>query len=145
MTDPEFDFHRLEVYQRAMELKPLIDAIIGQLPPGSGDLKGQMRRHERSIRFNIGEGAGKHRPGGKAERFRTARGSANECAAALDEVKVFNLADRRTTMEALHLVHRIIAMLTKLILYWEAAAASEDASPPRRRKSGRRPPDSSPP
>ena len=125
MTDPQFEFQRLEVYQRAMELKPLIDEIVRQLPPGTGDLRGQLRRNERSIRLNIGEGSGRHRPGGKAERFRTARGSANECAAALDEVKTFELADRERTLEALHLVHRIVSMLTKLILYWESIAEAE--------------------
>ena len=123
MADPEFEFHRLEVYHRAMELKPLIDDIIRQLPPGNGDLRGQLRRNERSIRLNIGEGSGRHRPGGKAERFRTARGSANECAAGLDEVRMFDLADRERTREALQLLHRIISMLTKLIVYWESVAA----------------------
>lgn len=119
MNEPEFEFQKLEVYQRAMELKPLIDQIIRQLPPGHGDLRGQARRHERSIRLNIAEGSGKHRPGGKAERYRTARGSANECAAALDEVLQFGLADRELTLRAMRLVHRIISMLTKLIMHWE--------------------------
>jgi 23S rRNA-intervening sequence protein len=62
MNEPEFEFQKLEVHQRAMDLKPLIDAIIRQLPPGNGDLRSQLRSHERSIRLNIGEGAGKHRP-----------------------------------------------------------------------------------
>lgn len=134
MEEPQFEFHRLEVYHRALELKPLIDRVIGQLPPGNGDLRAQMKRHERSIRLNIGEGSGKHRPGGKAERFRTARGSANECAAALDEVKVFSLADRQTTADAIRLVHRIVSMLTKLILYWERAADMDS------RATNRKPP-----
>ena len=122
MDEPEFEFQKLEVYQRAMELKPLITEIIGQLPAGHGDLRGQLRRSERSIRLNIAEGSGKHRPGGKSERYRTARGSANECAAALDEVRQFDLADRELTLRAMRLVHRIIAMLTKLIMRWEAAS-----------------------
>ena len=139
MDEPEFEFHRLEVYHRAMELKPLIDAIIRQLPPGNGDLRGQLRRNERSVRLNIGEGSGKHRPGGKAERFRTARGSANECATALDEVKVFELADGDLAREALRLVHRIISMLTKLILYWESVAEAEAGGTRRLPKNSRRP------
>ena len=119
MDEPEFEFQKLEVYQRAMELKALIDEILAQLPAGNGDLLSQIKRHERSIRLNVAEGAGRHRPGGKAERYRSARGSANECAAALDEIRQFSLADRELTVRALRLVHRIIAMLTRLIIRCE--------------------------
>ena len=121
MQEPQFEFQKLEVYQRAMELKLLIENIIQQLPPGTADLRSQLRRSERSVRLNAAEGAGKYRPGGKVERFRTARGSANECAAALDEVRQLGLADRELTLEALRLVHRIVAMLSRLIMRWENA------------------------
>lgn len=121
MDEPEFEFQKLEVYQRALELKAVIDSIIAQLPPGEGDLRSQAKRHERSIRLNIAEGSGRNRPGGKVERYRTARGSANECAAALDEIRQCDLADREMTLKAMRLVHRIISMLTRLILRWENA------------------------
>lgn len=74
MDEPEFEFQKLEVYQRALELMAVIREIIRQLPAGSGDLISQVKRHERSIRLNIAEGSGKHRPGGKVERYRTAPG-----------------------------------------------------------------------
>lgn len=122
MKEPEFEFQKLDVYQLAMELKRVIVRIARELPRGSGDLRHHLVGSDRSIRLNIAEGAGKHRPGGKAERFRTARGSANECAAALDEVKEFDLAPRTETLQAIALCHRIIAMLTRLILYWESQA-----------------------
>ncbi len=115
----QFEFEKLEVYQLALELRPLVAKIAPQLPRGYGDLRHHATRSERSIRLNIAEGAGKHRPGGKAERFRTARGSANECAAALDEVRRDRLADPATVRQALELCHRLIAMLSRLILYWE--------------------------
>ena len=121
MDEPTFEFQKLEVYQRALELKPLIDEIIRQLPAGEGDLRSQAKRHERSIRLNIAEGSGRNRPGGKVERYRTARGSANECAAGLDEILQCGLADRELTLGAMRLVHRIISMLTKLIIKWENA------------------------
>lgn len=119
VSDPQFEFQKLEVYQLAMELRPLVAEILQQLPRGYGDLRGQMKRSERSIRFNIAEGAGKHRPGGKAERFRTARGSANEVASGLHEIWTFEIVDRDLVSRALSLCHRIISMLTKLVLYWE--------------------------
>lgn len=122
MNEPTFEFQKLEAYQLALRLTPLIARIVEELPRGYGDLRGHLGRSERSIRLNLAEGAGKHRPGGKAERFRTARGSANECAAGLDEVLRFDLAPRMESREALELCHRIISMLTRLIVYWERQA-----------------------
>ena len=72
MDEPQFEFQKLEVYQRAMELKFLVERIIQQLPTGTADLRNQLRRSDRSVRLNTAEGAGKHRPGGEVERFRTA-------------------------------------------------------------------------
>lgn len=119
MSEPGFEW-KLEVYQLAMRLKPLIASITAELPRGYGDLKDHLLRSDRSIRLNIAEGAGRNSPGGKAERYRTARGSANECAAALDEVRLGDLARRSDLREALILLHRISSMLTRLIMTWEA-------------------------
>ena len=120
MSEPAFEFQKLEVYKLARSLQPLIGEIVAQLPRGSGDLRSQLLRPERSIRLNIAEGAGRNSAGGKAERYRTARGSANECAAALDEVQMSGLAPRAGTLEAAALLHRIISMLTRLIMTWES-------------------------
>jgi four helix bundle protein len=115
----EFAFQKLEVYQLALRLQPLIRLIVADLPRGYGDLRSQATRSERSIRLNIAEGAGRNSPGGKAERYRTARGSANECAAALDEIRRDRLAPEVSVDEAARLIHRIISMLTRLIMTWE--------------------------
>jgi four helix bundle protein len=119
MGEPGFEFEKLEVYQLTLRLMPLVADITAQLPVGYADLRNHVRRSERSIRLNVAEGAGRNRPGGKAERFRTARGSANECAAGLDEIRRLDLCAHAQTREALDLCHRIISMLTKLVLYWE--------------------------
>ncbi len=114
-----FEFEKLDVYQRALELRPLIAELVATLPPGYGDLRSQAGRSERSIRLNIAEGSGRRRPGGKVERYRTARGSANECAAAVDEIRRLGCADTHLAQEALTLLHRIVSMLTRLIMTWE--------------------------
>lgn len=120
MSGPTFEFQKLEVYQLARSLQPLIGEIVAQLPRGSGDLRSQLLRSERSIRFNIAEGAGRNSAGGKAERYRTARGSANECAAALDEIEMSDLAPQARIREAAVILHRIVSMLTRLIMTWES-------------------------
>jgi four helix bundle protein len=119
MERPGFEFEKLEVYQLTLRLMPLVAEITAQLPVGYADLRNHVRRSERSIRLNVAEGAGRNRPGGKAERFRTARGSANECAAGLDEIRRLELSGQAQAREAMALCHRIISMLTKLVLYWE--------------------------
>jgi hypothetical protein len=91
MERPGFEFEKLEVYQLTLRLMPLVAEITAQLPVGYADLRNHVRRSERSIRLNVAEGAGRNRPGGKAERFRTARGSANECAAGLDPLPPHHL------------------------------------------------------
>ncbi len=120
MEQPEFEFQKLEVYQLAVRLQPLVKAIADELPRGYADLRSHLLRSERSVRLNIAEGSGRKSPGGKAERYRTARGSANECACALDEVRMDRLARADLVEEAMVLLHRIISMLTRLIITWEA-------------------------
>lgn len=120
MDDSEFPFERLEVFQLAMQLAPIIQAIVSRLPPGYGDLRDHIRRSERSIRLNISEGSGKRPARMKAARYDTARASANECAAAIAEVRLFRLADERQINEADALLRRITRMLTRLIQRWDA-------------------------
>ncbi len=115
MADAGFEFEKLEVHALSLKLLP----VIAQLPRGSGDLKDHLHRSARSIHLNIAEGSGKYRGGAKAERYRTARASANECASAVEEIRLFELADRKTLDEARSLLDRVCAMLTKLIVRWD--------------------------
>ena len=121
MATPQFEFHKLDVYQTALQLRPRITAIARGLTRGYGDLRSQLLRAERSIRLNIAEGAGLNSPGGKVERYRTARGSANECAACLDEVEIDELAPSSVIEETAVLLPRIVSMLTRMVLRWEAS------------------------
>ncbi len=115
----QFEFQKLDVYRVALVLHPKIVAIAKALPRGYGDLRNQLLRAERSIRLNIAEGAGKKSPGGKAERYRTARGSTNEVAACLDEVELDGLVPAVLIHEAFDLLHRLVAMLTRLVIVCE--------------------------
>lgn len=119
MSDEQFEFERLEVHKLALRLMPIVRRIAGQLPRGFGDLGNHLVRSARSIHLNIAEGAGKYRAGAKAERYVTARASANECASAIEEARLFRLASERELNEARDLLKRITPMLTRLIVRWD--------------------------
>lgn len=130
MTDPfridaktrgyRFPFERLEVHRLALELMPLIRDIIASLPRGYGDLKQQMHRSARSIHLNTAEGSGRRKPGNKANRYDTARASANECASAVTEARLLGIGDKEKLKEADARLRQIAAMLTGLINRWTA-------------------------
>jgi four helix bundle protein len=64
--------------------------------------------------LNIAEGSGKYSLTERAPFFRIARGSALECGAALDVVRLIGSAPAAKLDEAKALVEREVAMLTKL-------------------------------
>lgn len=122
MSNDAFPFEKLEVYQLAVRLAGVVREILEQIPPGHSDLCNHLGRSERSIRLNTAEGSGRRPAAQKVHRYDTARASANECAAALAEVRVFELAERRLVDEADALLRRITKMLTRLIQRWRPNA-----------------------
>ena len=107
-------YERLDVYQCAIKFLSLAVEIINQLPRGQATLTDQIRRASMSIPLNSGEGAGKRTQPECRKYFDNARGSAMECAAAMDVCQVLGLIDDVKAKEAKELLHRIVAMLTKL-------------------------------
>ena len=67
-----------------------------------------------SIPLNIGESAGKRNRANSRKYFGIAKGSAMECAAALDVCSVLEIVIEKEKIESKQLLHRIVAMLTKL-------------------------------
>src|SRR5215831_1262966 len=81
-------FQKLDVYQRSIEFLALAHRIRHRLPKGNADLADQLRRASQSIPQNIAEGCGRTSRADKARHYAIARGSAMECAAHLDVMKV---------------------------------------------------------
>ena len=105
-----FHFQTLDVYKCAIAFLPLAYALAKQ---GDAEMAGQLRRAALSINLNIAEGTGRI---GKDERrfLIAARGSAFECAAALDALVAIGLGDPRV-VDGQALLVRIVSMLTKMI------------------------------
>ena len=84
------------------------------MPRGYAALGDQLRRAALSISLNIAEGSGQFTR--DAKRFDAiARGSALECAAIIDAVKMLGCETQESMTEMHKLLDRIVAMLTKMI------------------------------
>jgi four helix bundle protein len=107
-------FQRLEVYQRSIEFHALVVRAIADVPRGHGPILDQLRRAAGSTPLNIAEGAGRTGAADAARCYAIARGSAMECAAALDVCRQLGLVNDAVHGEGITLLERIVAMLTKM-------------------------------
>jgi four helix bundle protein len=78
-----FDHEKLEVYQESLAFISWLEPIIQKLPKTIA-VTDQLDRASTSIVLNLAEGNGKFTPPDRCRFFDIARGSALECAAALD-------------------------------------------------------------
>lgn len=104
------DAERLDVYKLALEFQLLASSLPLRR---HGALRNQLERASISIVLNIAEGAGRRSPQDKCRFYSIARGSATECAAILDLVRLRGLASE-TCRLGRHQIVRIVQMLTKL-------------------------------
>ena len=109
-----FDFEKLDVYKATVDYIAVIDALLDDLPTGRSYLRDQLRRAGNSIAANIAEGVGEYAPAEKARFYRMARRSAVESASHLLICRRLSLLADDCVDDALALLHRIVAMLTKM-------------------------------
>ncbi len=107
------DHERLDVYQCSIEFLAIAFTIVGRLPRGYAALADQLRRAATSIPLNIAEAAGRS---GRQERVHfhaIARGSAMECGAILDVVRLLHVAEA-DVRRGKELLVRAVAMLSRM-------------------------------
>jgi four helix bundle protein len=105
-------FQRLDVYRCAIELLAFTASV--EFPRGQSHLADQLRRAALSVPLNLAEGAGRASEADAARHYAIARGSAMECAAIMDSLRVLGLLDEPRHARAIELVSRIVAMSTKM-------------------------------
>jgi len=105
-------FQRLDVYRCAIELLALTASI--KCPRGLSPLADQLRRAALSVPLNIAEAAGRTGAADAARHYAIARGSAMECAAIMDSLRVLGILDEPLHARVLELISRVVAMSTKL-------------------------------
>ncbi|MHC4598514.1 MAG: four helix bundle protein [Planctomycetota bacterium] len=112
---PLFDFERLIVNQKAMELRLIINPLTSNPPKGSAHLVDHLDRAVDSILLNIPEGNGF--PPGSAKRknhFRIALGSAKEAASAVNALRAKERMELVMGAKARALLIEIVRMLEKM-------------------------------
>ena len=80
-----FDHEKLEVYQASLAFVAWLEPILQKLPK-TISVSDQLDRASTSIVLNLAEGNGKFTAPDRCRFFDISRGSALECAAALDVV-----------------------------------------------------------
>ena len=107
---PRLDAEKLEVYNVALEFQRLATSV---LPGCDGVLRDQLRRASVSCVLNLAEGAGRRTRAEKRQFYAVARGSATECAAIVDVLRVEGASPLDCT-RARALLVRMVQMLVKL-------------------------------
>jgi four helix bundle protein len=108
---PCLDAERLDVYAVALEFQELAAAFGKSC---DAVLRDQLKRASVSCVLNIAEGAGQNSRPQKRQFYGIARGSAMECAAIVDVLRVQGALDAVRCRHARGLLIRIVQMLTKL-------------------------------
>lgn len=111
----QFDHERLDVYRTALDFCRFVADLQPTLGAKHKHIRDQLLRASLSIPLNIAEGNGK-RPGPDRKRFLDiSRGSANECAAALDVLVVSQACTHEQSVSGKALLFKVVCMLTKMM------------------------------
>lgn len=106
------DAEKLTVYHVALELQCLANTLV---PSVNRVLRDQFERASLSIVLNLAEGCGRVSRRQRRYHFGVARGSATECAALTDVLRLRRLTPASECFQARSLAVRCVQMLTKLV------------------------------
>ena len=106
------DAERLTVYHIALELQCLANTLV---PSVNRVLRDQFERASLSVVLNLAEGCGRVSRRQRRYHFGIARGSATECAALTDVLRLRRLTPASECFRARSLAVRCVQMTTKLI------------------------------
>lgn len=109
-----FDHEKLHVYQASIEFIIWMKNILDQVQK-KYSVHDQLDRASTSISLNIAEGNGKYTPKDRCRFFDIARGSALECAAALDIIVAKGMVNANEVLEGKKILKKIVSMLVGLI------------------------------
>ena len=110
-TTPPLDHERLDVFRVALEFAAMVPALTKAARPA---LRDQIERASSSIALNLAEGSARLTRRDRHHFFSMAQGSAAECAAALDILRVTGQLDSANATRAKHKITRIVQMLVGL-------------------------------
>ena len=106
------DAEKLTVYHVALELQCMANTLV---PSVNRVLRDQFERASLSVILNLAEGCGRVSRRQRRYHFGVARGSATECAAIADVLRLRRLSPPSDCFRARSLAVRCVQMTTKLI------------------------------
>ena len=106
------DAEKLTCYHVALELQCMANTLV---PSVNRVLRDQFERASLSIILNLAEGCGRVSRRQRRYHFGVARGSATECAALTDVLRLRRLSPPSDCFRARSLAVRCVQMLTKLV------------------------------
>jgi len=109
-----FDHEKLIVYQKSLEFIEFVEPILQRFKYCISVIE-HLDESSTSISLNIAEGTGKFTPKDKCKFFDISRGSALECASALDILIRKKKISEEEHIEGKKLLHEIVSMLIGLI------------------------------
>ena len=122
MAASTFDHERLDVYRLSIDYVAFSYQIARTLSGVNRPARDQWLRATQSIPLNIAEGNGKQSLKDKNRFFEIARGSALECAAIHDVLRVCAAIDDVSNSRGKSDLKRIVSMLTRLIQRTQAGS-----------------------
>ena len=126
MPAPIFDHEKLKAYQDAVRFVAWIDPILTRLP-GKLSAKDQLDRASTSVVLNLAEGNGKRSHPDRCRYFDIARGSAVECAACLDVLRVKQLVTDAEIVAGKTILIEVVSMTAGLIARFSSGVREEQA------------------
>ena len=119
------DAEKLTVYHVALELQCMANTLV---PSVNRVLRDQFERASLSVILNLAEGCGRVSRRQRRYHFGVARGSATECAALTDVLRLRRLTPASECFRARSLAVRCVQMLTKLVERMGPAEAKAEPS-----------------
>jgi four helix bundle protein len=109
-----FDHEKLDVYQEALAFIAWLEPLMERLPKSMA-VRDQLDQASTSIPLNIAEGNGRFTGPDRCHLFDVSRGSALECAAALDVLVAKGQSDALEVQVGKEQLRKTVAMLVGLI------------------------------
>ena len=122
---PIFDHGKLSVYQRSLDFVECAEELLAELPKGLA-AHNQLDRASTSIPLNIAEENGEYTAKDRCRFFDIARGSALECAAALDVLVRRKQLDQGRADSGKQILKEIVSMIVGLIRSQDGGRVYED-------------------
>jgi len=121
---PVFDHEKLNVYQRSLDFVEFTEEVLAKLPKSLA-AHNQLDRASTSMPLNLAEGNGEFTGKDRCRFFDIARGSALECAAALDVLVRRKQLDQDQSDSGKQILKEIVSMIVGLIRSQDGGRAYE--------------------